>query len=223
MTVHKTQGLTLEKCVIDLSTVFSPGQIYVALSRAKTMKYLQVKNFNPASLSKHINRMAIEFYSKISNEEPFDPQDKTPKDQFVNTLVQRNLNELNRRKKLLADRLSKIDMVTGDTKPSASASVGTKRKQAFNENMTLADQIKEAKKMKKEREASFLDYVPPQAAPFVGGNKKKWYCVAVGRKSGIYNTWPECKMQVDQFKNAKFKSFETLVEAQQWMKDNCKK
>ena len=26
--------------------------------------------------------------------------------------------------------------------------------------------------------------------------KKKFYAVAIGRKTGIYNTWDECEMQV---------------------------
>nr|WP_319397385.1 helix-turn-helix domain-containing protein [uncultured Carboxylicivirga sp.] len=33
ITVHKSQGLTFEKAVIDVSQAFAPGQIYVALSR----------------------------------------------------------------------------------------------------------------------------------------------------------------------------------------------
>ncbi|HYX09103.1 MAG TPA: helix-turn-helix domain-containing protein [Bacteroidales bacterium] len=33
ITVHKSQGLTFEKAIIDVSRAFAPGQIYVALSR----------------------------------------------------------------------------------------------------------------------------------------------------------------------------------------------
>ncbi|MCY3878732.1 MAG: AAA family ATPase [Rhodobacteraceae bacterium] len=37
LTIHKCQGLTLENAIIDLTSVFSPGQTYVALSRCRTL------------------------------------------------------------------------------------------------------------------------------------------------------------------------------------------
>ncbi len=37
VTVHKSQGLTFDKAVIDVSRAFAPGQIYVALSRLTSL------------------------------------------------------------------------------------------------------------------------------------------------------------------------------------------
>ena len=42
---------------------------------------------------------------------------------------------------------------------------------------------------------------------------KKLYVVWVGRKPGIYETWEDCKAQVDGYKGAKFKSFKKLEDA----------
>lgn len=44
ITVHKSQGLTFEKAVLDISRVFAPGQAYVALSRLKSLNGLVLLN-----------------------------------------------------------------------------------------------------------------------------------------------------------------------------------
>ncbi len=51
----------------------------------------------------------------------------------------------------------------------------------------------------------------------------KFYAVKNGRKPGIYNTWEECKEQVDGFSNACYKSFKTLNEAQDYIMSDAAK
>lgn len=53
LSVHKSQGQTIERLKIDLSKTFEKGQAYVALSRATNFDTLQVLNFNPLKVKAH--------------------------------------------------------------------------------------------------------------------------------------------------------------------------
>jgi len=47
---------------------------------------------------------------------------------------------------------------------------------------------------------------------------KKLYCVRSGRKTGIFNTWNECKQQIDGFPFPVYKSFKSMEECTEWCK-----
>ena len=48
---------------------------------------------------------------------------------------------------------------------------------------------------------------------------KKYYAVKKGIKPGIYETWDECKKQVQGYSGAEYKSFTTLEEAQAFIEE----
>ncbi|GBB91982.1 hypothetical protein RclHR1_19480001, partial [Rhizophagus clarus] len=51
LTVHKTQGLTLPHATVSLDEqMFANGQAYVAMSRAKSWKNLEIRSFNPNAI-----------------------------------------------------------------------------------------------------------------------------------------------------------------------------
>ena len=52
----------------------------------------------------------------------------------------------------------------------------------------------------------------------MGKELKKFYAVRIGRKPGIYNSWPECKSQIHKFPGSIYKSFYNLSEAQEFIK-----
>lgn len=43
MTIHKAQGMTLDKVIVDLARTFEKGHAYVALSRASSLEGLKVE------------------------------------------------------------------------------------------------------------------------------------------------------------------------------------
>lgn len=60
ITVHKSQGLTFDRAIIDVHAAFSPGQAYVALSRCRTLEGLVLSS--PVSASVFMKDKAVDAY-----------------------------------------------------------------------------------------------------------------------------------------------------------------
>ena len=63
ITIHKSQGMTLDKLVVDCSRIFEKGQAYVAMSRVKTLNGLYLKNFSKDKVM--VDERVAEFYSNL--------------------------------------------------------------------------------------------------------------------------------------------------------------
>ncbi|KAG5488382.1 hypothetical protein GH5_08563 [Leishmania sp. Ghana 2012 LV757] len=51
LTVHKSQGLTLHSVQVDMANMRTPGQAYVALSRAPSLGQLAILHLNPMAVT----------------------------------------------------------------------------------------------------------------------------------------------------------------------------
>jgi len=63
ITIHKSQGLTFEKAIIDAGRAFAPGQVYVALSRCTSLGGI-VLHSKISNASLHNDERIVEFASK---------------------------------------------------------------------------------------------------------------------------------------------------------------
>jgi len=64
ITVHRSQGLTIDFAELDLSDIFEYGQAYVALSRVKNLEGLSIKNLNIRKII--ANKKAVQYYENLS-------------------------------------------------------------------------------------------------------------------------------------------------------------
>ena len=63
LTIHKCQGMTLDRVVMDLQSVFDDGMAYVALSRARSLEGTQLLGFDARKVT--ANARVLDFYRKI--------------------------------------------------------------------------------------------------------------------------------------------------------------
>ena len=68
MTVHKSQGMSLDAAVVDLARAFEYGQGYVALSRLRTLSGLHLLGLNDLSLRVHPTAVAKDAEFRAASE-----------------------------------------------------------------------------------------------------------------------------------------------------------
>jgi ATP-dependent DNA helicase PIF1 len=66
MSIHKAQGQTLDRVVVDLGEAFEVGQAYVAVSRATCADRLQVLRFKESVVK--VDPTVIEFYNRLESQ-----------------------------------------------------------------------------------------------------------------------------------------------------------
>ncbi len=86
ITIHKSQGLTFEKAIIDANASFAHGQVYVALSRCKTFEGLVLSS--PITMrSVKTDNTVSEFSDGVRNNEPDEKQLEESKIAYQQSLL----------------------------------------------------------------------------------------------------------------------------------------
>lgn len=114
ITIHKSQGLTFEKAVIDANLAFAHGQVYVALSRCKSFEGMVLRS--PISLnSVKTDGTVSEYTRNAKNNEPGEQELTKSRMAFQQTLLQELFDfnglktGLSRLKKLSEDHYTILD------------------------------------------------------------------------------------------------------------------
>jgi dephospho-CoA kinase len=86
ITVHKSQGLTFSKAIIDVGQAFAPGQVYVALSRLRSLDGLLLRTrIDPSVVSS--DREVVAFTQRGAEQEPLAHQLKAKQREYLQQLL----------------------------------------------------------------------------------------------------------------------------------------
>lgn len=65
LTIHKSQGMTLDRVIIDLPHAFAPGHAYVAMSRVRHPDGLSISKFGEGSV--YVSGKVLKFYKELGS------------------------------------------------------------------------------------------------------------------------------------------------------------
>lgn len=86
ITIHKSQGLTFEKVIIDAAHSFSAGQVYVALSRCRSLSGLTLSSkINGETLFN--DKKIIHFSSTKQDQAVIDAVFRSSKEEYIKTIL----------------------------------------------------------------------------------------------------------------------------------------
>ncbi|CAN5472003.1 helix-turn-helix domain-containing protein [soil metagenome] len=91
ITVHKSQGLTFDKAIIDVGEAFADGQVYVALSRLRTLDGLVLRTrINTSAIS--TDKQVVEFAQTNHRPAELAGVMKTRQQQFIRQLLDKTFD-----------------------------------------------------------------------------------------------------------------------------------
>lgn len=123
ITVHKSQGMTLDAAEIDLGDAFEPGMGYVALSRVRSLNGLKLMNLNEMALKVHPNILkqdelfkensdaAVRFLQNLSENELIQYHCKILKERFKASATKNKEKKQSQKNKKIPTYLTTLEML----------------------------------------------------------------------------------------------------------------
>jgi ATP-dependent exoDNAse (exonuclease V) alpha subunit len=68
ITIHKSQGMSLDEAEVDLTKAFTPGMGYVAISRIRSFDGLYLRGINEMALVMHSDIYELDKYLREESE-----------------------------------------------------------------------------------------------------------------------------------------------------------
>jgi ATP-dependent exoDNAse (exonuclease V) alpha subunit len=126
ITIHKSQGMTLDAAEIDLGDAFEPGMGYVALSRVRSLTGLKLMN---------LNEMALKVHPKVLQ------HDQIFKDNSLTVL--KHLHTLSEKEIKQSQKETLVKRFEGSTTKIISKERNNTRKDLIPTHITTLDLLKE--------------------------------------------------------------------------------
>ncbi len=177
ITIHKSQGLTFSKAVIDAGQAFAPGQVYVALSRCTSLQGIVLKSLITQQ-SLHTDEKIIQFSQSNTTEDQLQEELLHSKKQYQQNIIfslfdfNNIVNQYEGFKKIVKDNaaafnenlLSWVDEL--QNKISALKSVAEKFKLQLNK-FFVDEKLPEQNNLLQERLAAASDYFINQTGEII--------------------------------------------------------
>ena len=86
ITIHKSQGLTFDRAIINAGRAFSPGQVYVALSRCRSLEGLVLSTPIPPGVIT-VDPMVVQYNQQVQDNQPTAEDLKNDRRKFVEDIL----------------------------------------------------------------------------------------------------------------------------------------